>query len=126
MKNKRGLALEMAISTMLIVFALCMLLLTVATYMQKNDSDETVRIRAVAELDQVGEDFYTAVYSGADFDPERYGDYNITISSEPREGADFYLAEIKHKRLPYGLCVTVKVTGVEGERRVSRYAWKYL
>lgn len=66
MKNKRGLAAEMAVVTMLTVAALCMVLLVVAQLMQKIAVKDYTSIVAAAEADQVAEDF-VAIMTDEDF-----------------------------------------------------------
>ena len=64
--DRRGLAVEMAFSTMLIVSALCMILLVVSALMQKNAVNDRTDIVAAAEVDCVAEDFAAEV-SAEDF-----------------------------------------------------------
>lgn len=56
-KNKRGVALEMAISTLMIVFALCTLMLTVTYAARKQVSDANTTFVQRATADNIGEAF---------------------------------------------------------------------
>ena len=59
--RRRGVAIEMALAALVVVFALCTLLVTLSAYSR---TDNTKQNRAFADsvaLDQIGEDFLTAL-----------------------------------------------------------------
>ena len=59
--RRRGVAIEMALAMLVVVFALCTLLVTLSAYSR---TDNTKQNRAFADsvaVDQIGEDFLTAL-----------------------------------------------------------------
>lgn len=59
--RRRGVAIEMALAALVVVFSLCTLLVTLSAYSR---TDNTKQNRAFADsvaLDQIGEDFLTAL-----------------------------------------------------------------
>ncbi len=67
LRSRRGVAIESAIFTMLMVFALCSIILTVSMYMIQNQKQETEDFNERIFVDQLGEDFLYAVRSGATY-----------------------------------------------------------
>lgn len=64
LKNKKGIAIESAIFTMLMVFALCSIIMTVSMLMIQGMKTETQAYNERIQVDQIGEDFLYAVEKG--------------------------------------------------------------
>ena len=77
--NRKGVAIEMAIVTMLVVFALSTILLVVAEMSGiLNDRTQSTATER-AEVQRVGDDFYAAQRNETAFDPTLYEDYAVTV-----------------------------------------------
>lgn len=136
MKNKSGLAAEMAISAMLIVAALCMVLLAVTGLMQKDAAGDYTEILARAEVDQVGEDFVFAVAAG-DFGEaektlfiENHGKFkeNIEITFEEDGGAgNIFAIYVSHPNAEMSAAVKVRkrLDDVTGEYVTETISWEH-
>ena len=80
LKDKRGIALETAILFMIVIFALCFVVMSLAlrgTSDVKLDGD-LLLLRV--ELDQIGEDFLESVKSGEEFD-KHYENYTYEVNN---------------------------------------------
>lgn len=55
--NRRGMAIEMAMAMMIIVFSLCALMTTVVTVSRKQTNIATARFTQTAQVDALGEQF---------------------------------------------------------------------
>lgn len=95
--RKRGVAIEMALSMLVVVFALCTLLVTLAAYSR---TDNTKQNRAFADsvaVDQIGEDFLaalnTAVQNGtqSEFDFDNNGGMYTTTVDVTTDGTIYIL-----------------------------------
>ena len=78
-RNSKGVAIEMAITTMLVVFALSTILLVVAQMSGLlNDRTQSTVTQRV-EIDRVGDDFYAAARAETTFDPALYTGYTVSV-----------------------------------------------
>ena len=79
LRNRKGVAIEMAITTMLVVFALSTILLVVAELSvalnKRTQTDTTARV----EVNRVGDDFYGALRTETTFDPTLYDGYTVEV-----------------------------------------------
>lgn len=65
--NRRGMAIEMAMAMMIIVFSLCALMTTVVTVSRKQTNIATARFTQTAQVDAIGEKFVRASKAGETF-----------------------------------------------------------
>lgn len=65
--NRRGMAIEMAMAMMIIVFSLCALMTTVVTVSRKQTNIATARFTQTAQVDAIGESFVRASKAGETF-----------------------------------------------------------
>lgn len=69
--NRRGMAIEMAMAMMIIVFSLCALMTTVVTVSRKQTNIATARFTQTAQVDAIGEKFVkdpdSFQYTGTEF-----------------------------------------------------------
>ena len=81
-KDNKGVALGNAVLFMMIVFALCTLIMTVAVIGHGQTKIESAIFQRDVEIDQIGEDFLESVKSGVTLD-ERYEkyEYNATLGT---------------------------------------------
>ena len=80
LRNRKGLAMEMAIATMLIIFAMCSVLLVIAemTGILNKRTVDTATSRV--SVDSIGEDFFRAHRYNATFYAEQYaGKYTPVV-----------------------------------------------
>lgn len=70
LKSRRGVAVEMAIITMLIVFALCSMIITLTMFTVDKGVKEEQEFFDDFMIDTIGEDFRAAVEWGAVYDKE--------------------------------------------------------
>ena len=100
--NDRGIAMELAIITLLTIFGLCLILLTVAQLTANTNAKTTNAVKARIELDEIADVF---VANGENFRPTAYRDHNVTV--EPlRNGGTRMTA--KRTSAPY-TSITVEV-----------------
>ena len=121
LRNRKGLAMEMAISTMLIIFAMCTVLLLVAemTGVLNKRTVETATTRV--SVDSIGEDFFRAHRMNGTFYAERYiGKYTPVVQEDVAEDTDRLLVYYEGNSTPV-LCVEVE--GVGAEAKIVR--WSY-
>ena len=78
-KRRRGAALESAIVFMVVVFTLCLLLTSVMIVARQNTRLSQSRIERTAFLDQIGEDYLSALRNGTELDTS-YEDYEYTAT----------------------------------------------
>ena len=119
--NNKGLAMEMAIATMLIIFAMCTVLLLVAqmTGLLNKRTVETATTRV--SIDSIGEDFFRAHRVGGTFYADRYiGKYTPVVVEDVAEDTDRLLVYYEGNSTPV-LCVEVK--GVGEDAKIVR--WSY-
>ncbi len=78
-RNRKGIAIEMAITTMLVVFALSTILLVVAqlTGVLNRRTEQNVGDRIA--VDAIGEAFWQAQRQETDFDETAYSDYTVAV-----------------------------------------------
>ena len=74
--NDRGIAMELAIITLLTIFGLCLILLTVAQLTANTSAKTTNAVKARIELDEIADTF---VANGENFRPTAYRDHNVTV-----------------------------------------------
>lgn len=112
LRNKKGVAMELAVITMLVIFGLCIILLTVAemtAYSRKRvmtlDNEHVI-------LDTIGDDFVSAQYNRTDFNPARYssGDY-LPVVYGFAEGDNRLMVVYKQSTSTPKLAVEVQGTG---------------
>lgn len=134
--KKRGLAIEMAVLTMVIVSALCLILTVVVSLMRSNSIKDRTDVFAEAEVDSIAEDFITALGNTANFTGEefnkdafigQYGDYNIVISSQ-KNGTDdtVYVITVSHPDRKVSVTVTVRRVRKSADTwSVKTISWKH-
>lgn len=123
LRNRKGLAMEMAIATMLIIFAMCTVLLLVAemTGVLNKRTVETATSRVA--VDSIGEDFFRAHRVGGTFYADRYiGKYTPTVEEDVAEDTDRLLVYYEGNNIPV-LCVEVK--GVGEDAKIVRWSYGY-
>ena len=123
LRNQRGVAMEMAITTMLIIFALCTVLLIVAEYsgVLNARTSETANVRIM--VDRLGEDFYRSHKLNVQFDPARYSSvYTATVQDVDEQTQRLLVYNIGKYSTPL-LCV--EVTGQGEGARVVRWSYNY-
>lgn len=74
--NKRGVAMELAIVTLLTIFGLCLILLVVAELTGNFNAKTNNAVENRIELDEIAETF---VYRGESFNSAVYREHRITI-----------------------------------------------
>lgn len=80
--NRRGMAIEMAMAMMIIVFSLCALMTTVVTVSRKQTNIATARFTQTAQVDALGEQFVNGKIPTSDiFDCEVNGNI-LTVSKD--------------------------------------------
>lgn len=72
----------MAITTMLVIFALCSILLVVAEMSGVLNNRTTSTTAQRITVDRIGEDFYRAHRLNTDFDPDRYSSVFTAVVEE--------------------------------------------
>ena len=72
--NKKGAAIELAIATLLVVFGLCMILVTVTELLAYNSKLSVTAATSRKNLSYIAEDFVTAHRTNAVFDTNRYSE----------------------------------------------------
>lgn len=130
MKDKRGLAIELAIITMFIVFALCIVLVTVAELNYKSDGGNIESSQNYIELDRIGDKCLRNISEGKDTDKDILSkEYEIDlfeITSESDEAnvvssigeivaAKKYLITVKKVNADVTLNIKFGVDGIDGE-----------
>lgn len=93
-RHDRGVAIEMALSMMVMVFAMCTLLLTFALSSRSENKRLNAAFEQSAELDRIGEDFLYQVRQTG-FNADGYSPDSTT-----------YAAEVKQENNAYTLTVT--------------------
>lgn len=80
--NRRGMAIEMAMAMMIIVFSLCALMTTVVTVSRKQTNIATARFTQTAQVDALGEQFVNGKTPTSDiYDCNISGD-TLTVSKD--------------------------------------------
>ena len=122
LRNKRGLAMEMAIGTMLIIFAMCtmLLLITEMTTVLNNRTTTTTSTRLTA--DSIGEEFFRAHRAGTDFYAEFYRGKYRPVLSMVDEDTERMLIYYEGNSTPM-LCVEVRGKGADA--KVVRWSYNY-
>lgn len=135
--KKRGLAIEMAVLTMVIVSALCLILTVVVSLMRSNSIKDRTDVFAEAEVDSIAEDFITALGNTANFtDGEfnkyafigQHGDFvgNIVISSQENETGAVYVITVSHPDRKVSVTVTVRRVRKSADTwSVKTISWKH-
>lgn len=135
--KKHGLAIEMAILTMVVVSALCLILTVVVSNMRVRTVKDRTDGFATAEVDGIAEDFITALgdesyFQSGEFDKaafmEKYDDFvdNIEIADR-QEGSDVvYVITVSHPDRKVSVTVTVRrVRKFEDTWSVRPVSWKH-
>lgn len=100
--NDRGIAMELAITTLLTIFGLCLILLTVAQLTVNTNAKTAEAVENRIELDEIADAF---VAYGENFRPAAYRYHNVTVESL-RNGGTCMTA--KRTSAPYA-SITVEV-----------------
>ena len=79
-RNRRGIAIELALSMMVIVFSLCALMTTVVTVSRKQSNTATARFVQSAEVDALGEAFAKGETPASDRYDCAVSDNTLTVS----------------------------------------------
>ena len=87
--NRRGMAIEMAMAMMIIVFSLCALMTTVVTVSRKQTNIATARFTQTAQVDAIGESFVRAFkndepfqYDGTEYECDTSVQNTLTVSKD--------------------------------------------
>ena len=87
--NRRGMAIEMAMAMMIIVFSLCALMTTVVTVSRKQTNIATARFTQTAQVDAIGEKFVRASkvgeifqYDGTEYECDTSVQNTLTVSKD--------------------------------------------
>lgn len=85
-KARRGMAIETAIYTMVVVFIMISTIMYVAVNMVKDDiTNNDAFIEKYAAIDQIGEDFVAHVLYGSEFYANAYTGYLVTVTDNNLE-----------------------------------------
>ena len=76
--NRKGAAIELAIATLLVVFGLCMILVTVTELVAYNAKLSITASTTRKNMAYIAEDFVAAHRTNSSFDAQRYTDGNYT------------------------------------------------
>lgn len=109
LKNKKGLGMEMAIVMLVVVFAFCTLITTIAYSLSVSKKREYDDLKQRVTLDRIGESFLS-----------------VGVEAVVPEGSDYTLSfenENKTLKVKSGEEV-VFIVQVDGENNVTR--WQYL
>lgn len=80
-KARRGMAIETAIYTMVVVFIMISTVMYVAVNMVKDDiTNNDAFIEKYAAIDQIGENFVAHVLYGSEFYANAYTGYRVTVT----------------------------------------------
>ena len=121
--NNKGVAMELAIATMLIIFALCMVLLVVAELVGVLNKRTVDTATARVAADSIGEDFFRAHRMDTVFYADRYmGKYKPVVQEDVAEDTDRLLVYYEGTSTPV-LCVEVK--GVGDYAAIVRWSYSY-
>ena len=84
--NRRGMAIEMAMAMMIIVFSLCALMTTVVTVSRKQTNIATARFTQTAQVDAIGEKFVkdpdSFQYTGTEYECDTSVQKTLTVSKD--------------------------------------------
>lgn len=84
--NRRGMAIEMAMAMMIIVFSLCALMTTVVTVSRKQTNIATARFTQTAQVDAIGEKFVkdpdSFQYTGTEYECDTSVQNKLTVSKD--------------------------------------------
>lgn len=88
-RNRRGIAIELALSMMVIVFGLCALMTTVVVYSRSQSRRANTRFETYAAVDALGEQFVNAQkegkafsYAGTEFVCDTSVSNTLTVSKD--------------------------------------------
>jgi hypothetical protein len=85
-KARRGMAIETAIYTMVVVFIMISTIMYVAVNMVKDDiTNNDAFIEKYAAIDQIGEEFVANVFGDGEFDTNVYTGYLVTVTDNNLE-----------------------------------------
>lgn len=115
--------MEMAIATMLIIFALCTMLLIVAEMSGVLNRRTTDTASARVMADRIGEDFYKSHKQNVSFDPTRYSSVYSAVVETIDEDTERLLVYNKGKNSRPLLCVDVVGNG--SAAKIVRWSYNY-
>ena len=82
-KARRGMAIETAIYTMVIVFMLISTIMFVTVEAVRDDiKNNSAFLERYAEIDLIGEDFVASVLNYREFSPESYTGFQVEVVTE--------------------------------------------
>jgi hypothetical protein len=82
-KARRGMAIETAIYTMVIVFMLISTIMFVTVEAVRDDiKNNSAFLERYAEIDLIGEDFVASVLNDREFSPESYTGFQVEVVTE--------------------------------------------
>lgn len=103
-RNRRGIAIELALSMMVIVFSLCAMMTTVVTVSRKQSNTATSRFVQAAEVDALGEAFAKNPsgfsYSGTDYVCDTSIENKLTVS---KNGKVLLIVELEQNGETYSV-----------------------
>lgn len=109
LKNKKGIAIEMAVVFMLVVFLLCMVIMTMSMYVSSQSGKFVNDSKARALFDEVGERFIGLIkYDPDEVTTEQLSDriadleldenYEIMVYGNAKQGFTLYIYDTSHKK----------------------------
>lgn len=116
-RNSKGVAIELAILTMLVVFALSTILLVVAERIYSLNRRTLAIATDRIAVDDIGEDFYHAIRQNITFDAEGYTAYAVTTQDDGEQHT-LYVRDLGSAET----VLLVVVRGVGDSARVVRWA----
>lgn len=124
LRNKRGATLELAIITMLIVFGLCLVLLTVAELSAVRAKRTYINTSERIALDSIGDDFYRACKLNNAFDVSPYqGEYTPLVENDEGNIRRLLVYRLNKLSTPL-LCVEVR--GMGDGCKIVRWSYAYV
>ncbi|MBR7091837.1 MAG: hypothetical protein IKI50_01470 [Clostridia bacterium] len=112
--NRKGVAIEMALSTMMIVFAMLAVIVSIAYYSRMHSNRQMVALQQAALVDQVGEQFCEAVDVAGKHDTQpvfTYEDANFYATLTQGDGEQYTMTLRRLKDDEPVLTVTVLIDG---------------
>ena len=114
LRSRKGVAIEMALSTMMIVFAMLAVIVSIAYYSRMHSNRQMVALQQAALADQVGELFCEAADTAGKHDTQpvfTYEDANYYATVTQGDGAQYTMTLRRLKDDEPVLTVTVLIDG---------------
>lgn len=114
LRSRKGVAIEMALATMMIVFAMLAVIVSIAYYSRLNSNKQMVALQQAAQVDQVGELFCEAADTAGKHGTQpvfTYEDANYYATVTQGEEAHFTMTLRRLKDDEPVLTVSVLIDG---------------